>query len=233
MVPGVSVLTDENAAAAGLNRHGADSPPWSPASAIAETAYAYDSDSDDLAARQWEADFGTYLDEFVGLISDKSHPIVDAGCGAGRDVASLVARGFPCVGVDLSSGMLARAQARVLDPAATWLQADIRAIPLETGSAGGIWTNAALLHLDSAGRVAALREFRRLLLPGRPLFVSTLAGSGLSSRRTASGLRRWFWGTDLASFSEVVESLGFQIVSAETEAGVLRGEWVNVLALAP
>lgn len=227
------LMRDGQAAAGALRRHLADSPPWSPASAIAETAATYDADSDDLAARHWEADFGTYLDAFVRLIPENSHPIVDAGCGAGRDVAAFVARGFPCVGVDLSSGMLARAQARVLDPTANWLQADIRAIPLETESAGGLWTNAALLHLDSDGQVAALREFRRLLLPGRPLFVSTLAGSGLSSRRTATGLRRWFWGTDLVLFSKVVDSLGFHIVSAKTEAGVVRGEWVNVLALAP
>ena len=230
----MSVLTtDEQAAAGAPRRQLAGSPLFSPASALAETTATYDADADDLAARQWEADFGTYLDEFVRLIPDRSHPIVDAGCGAGRDVAAFVARGFPCVGVDVSSGMLARAQARVRDPSAKWLKADIRAIPFETESVGGVWTNAALLHLDSDGQAAALREIRRLLLPRRPLFISTLAGSGWTSKRTTTGLRRWFWGTDLPLFLKLVKSLGFAIDSARTEAGVVRGEWVNVLALAP
>jgi len=209
-----------------------DSDPLSPASALAETIDTYDTDADDTAARQWEADFGTYLNRFVRVIPDRTHPVVDAGCGAGRDVAALVSRGFRCVGVDISSGMLARAHARVLDPRATWLPADIRAIPLETGGAGALWTNAALLHLDANGQLAALQEFRRLLLPNRPLFVSTLAGSGWTSRRTATGARRWFWGTDVDVFSETVTSVGFRVVSAKSEAGVVRGEWVNVLALA-
>lgn len=232
-MPGVSVLITGGPAAAGPPlRHLTGSSPSSPASALAETTATYDADSDALATGHWEVDFRTYLDVFLRLIPDMSHPVVDAGCGAGRDVAAFVARGFPCIGVDLSSGMLAQAQARVLDPTAKWLQADIRAMPLETESVGGLWTNAALLHLDEDGKVASLREFRRLLLPGRPLFVSTLAGSGLSLVRTPTGLRRWFWGTNLPVFSKVVESLGFQIVSAKTEAGVVRGEWVNVLAVA-
>lgn len=230
----MSVLTgDRQAAVLRPRRRLPDSPRWSPASALAETTATYDADSVDLAARQWEADFGAYLDAFVRLIPEGSHPIVDAGCGAGRDMAAFVARGFSCVGVDLSAGMLARARARLTDPCATWLQADIRAIPFGTASAGGVWTNAALLHLDSDGQLAALREFRRLLLPGGPLFVTTLAGSGWSSRHTGTGLRRWFWGTDVVGLSKLMSSLGFHIVSAKGEAGLVQGEWVNVLALAP
>lgn len=209
-----------------------DSFPLSPALAQAETMDAYEADTDNLAAKQWAADFGTYLDRFVHLIPDYSHPVVDAGCGAGRDVAALVARGFRCVGVDVSSGMLARARARVLDPRAKWLHADMRSIPLESGVVGALWTNAALLHLDDKGQVAALKEFRRLLPPDRPLFVSTLSGSGWTSRRTAAGARRWFWGTDVEVLSKSMSSVGFRIVSAVTELGVVRGEWVNVLALA-
>lgn len=230
----MSVLTADGHAPRGPRNGRAvlDSLPLSPASALADTTAAYDLDSEALAERQWEADFGTYLDEFVRLIPDSNHSIVDAGCGAGRDVAALVARGFSCVGVDISAGMLARARGRVLDARATWLWADIRAIPLGAGTAGGLWTNAALLHLDAAAQLAAIQEFRRLLLPGRPLFISTLAGTGWSSRSTATGLKRWFRGTDLVELSKVVNSTGFHIVSGTTEVGVVRGEWVNVLAVA-
>lgn len=206
---------------------------WSSRSAFTQTTAAYDADSDHHAARHWNADFEPYIDAFIRLVPDNRHPIVDAGCGAGRDVAAFVARGFHCIGVDLSSGMLTQARNRVADPKARWLQADIRAIPLGTNSAGGVWINAALLHLDVDGQTDALRDSRRLLLPGRPLFVSTLEGPGLSSRRNAAGFTRWFWGTNLSSLLRIMKSVGFDIVSAKTEVGIVRGDWVNVLALAP
>jgi len=224
-VPGVPTLMN-------AGQTGAACPPVSPASALRETISTYDAESDELAAQHWKADFARYLDAFVRLIPDHTRPIVDAGCGSGRDVASLVERGYECVGVDLSSGMLRQAQTRVLDKRAHWLLADIQAIPLETASVGGVWTNAALLHLDHEGQLAALQEFRRLLLPGRPLFVSTLASCGVSLRRTTTGRRRWFWGTDHVFFSDRARSVGLDIVWAKTEAGFVRGEWVNVLAIA-
>ena len=158
--------------------------------------------------------------------------MLDAGCGSGRDVAALASRGFRCIGVDLSGQMLAEARRRVTDPRASWLQCDIRSIPLAPHSVGGIWTNSALLHLGGAGQADAVQEFRRLIRPGRPLFISTLAGDGWSSRLTAGGHRRWFWGTNRDDLVRIAESCGFAIVSASTEQGVVARRWVNVLAFA-
>jgi len=180
---------------------------------------------------QWQADFGTLVDQFLALVPGASGPVVDAGCGSGRDVSAFTARGFRTLGVDLSQQMLARARDRVAVRGAMWMNADIRHMPIPSGWASGVWTNAALLHLDDGGKLEAIREFHRILVPGGPLFVSTLAGSGRSLRPTRTGHRRWFWSTEEVRLTASLHKAGFAIVSARVDPGLVRGTWVNVLAL--
>lgn len=206
--------------------------PNSSASALAETIDAYASWADEFAAFQWDADFTEYIETFTALVQDRRLPVLDAGCGAGRDVAAIVAGGLRCIGVDLSYQLLQSARERVPDAKASWLLSDIRSVPLKSQSIAGIWTNAALLHLEGAGQGDAIAEFRRLIVPRGPVFISTLAGHGWSSRMLASGHRRWFWGTDHEALGRVVSDSGFEVLSAATEAGVVRGSWVNILAVA-
>ncbi|MBL8622195.1 MAG: class I SAM-dependent methyltransferase [Myxococcales bacterium] len=56
--------------------------------------------------------------------------VVELGCGTGRHAAPVLAAGAVAyLGVDGSAGMLAQAQARVADPRAAWLTADLAALP--------------------------------------------------------------------------------------------------------
>ena len=206
--------------------------PESPQAALAETTATYDQEAADFAAYQAKADLSAHLEEFLSHLPLNSGLIFDAGCGTGRDVAAIVARGYACIGVDLSAGELEVAAAQTSSSLASWLVADLRHIPFNNGCARGIWTVAALLHLDPAGQAHALREFKRLLSPGGALFISTLDGPGNSMRTSVEGHRRWFWGTSVEILSGELEVLGFTIVSAEAE-NTGFGHWVTVLALAP
>jgi SAM-dependent methyltransferase len=206
--------------------------PESPQAALAETTETYDQEATDFAAYQGKADMSAHLDKFLGRLPDNGGLIFDAGCGTGRDVAAMVARGYPCIGLDLSAAELAFAASQTPDSLASWLVADLRHIPFNNGCARGIWTVAALLHLDPEGQAHALREFKRLLSPGGALFISTLDGPGSSMRTSLGGHRRWFWGTSVEILSSELENLGFQIVSAEAE-NTGFGHWVSILALAP
>jgi ubiquinone/menaquinone biosynthesis C-methylase UbiE len=144
----------------------------------------------------------------------------------------MVDRGYPCIGVDLSLAELKLAYAQTPNVLANWLTADLRHIPFNDGCARGIWSVAALLHLDPVGQTDALKEFKRLLEPNGVLFISTLDGPGSSMRTSADGHRRWFWGTDVETLSKELEDLGFKIVSAKAEDTGF-GHWVTILALAP
>ncbi|MFH8371476.1 methyltransferase domain-containing protein [Streptomyces sp. NPDC018031] len=88
--------------------------------------------------------------------------VVDVGCGAGRAVAELAARGVRAVGVDPDPHMIAVARER-------WPEGDFRSagayrLPLADGSAAGYRADKVFHELDAPER--ALREARRVLAPG-------------------------------------------------------------------
>lgn len=197
-----------------------------------ETLEAYDALAADMAEWQWSTDFSVYLRPFAERLSGRQQPVLDAGCGTGRDVAALTSLGVRSVGVDLSMEMLRMANQRVDRSMASWVRADMQRLPFGSGAVGGVWSNASLLHLDPAALVVALGEFRRVLSLGSPLFISTLAGKGSSVRETANDLRRWFWAWDEPTLSRLIRRARFDVISADEEPGVVRGRWVNILAVA-
>jgi len=88
--------------------------------------------------------------------------VVDVGCGSGRAVGELAARGVRAIGVDTDPGMVEVAAARW--PAGEFHVADATALPLDDGSVTGYRADK-VLHVvpDPALAVA---EARRVLAPG-------------------------------------------------------------------
>lgn len=111
-------------------------------------------------------------------------PIIDVGAGASCLVDALLDRGFGRVSVlDISAAALAHARARLGPRAAgvTWIEGDIRDVPLpESGYA--VWHDRAVFHFltDPAHRRAYLAQVRRALRPDGCLVVATFAPDGPS-----------------------------------------------------
>ncbi|MFE8948398.1 methyltransferase domain-containing protein [Streptomyces sp. NPDC007856] len=89
-------------------------------------------------------------------------PVVDVGCGTGRAVAELAARGARAVGIDPAEPMLAIARRRW--PDADLRKADAYALPLADGSMCGYRADKLFHELAEPER--ALGEARRVLSPG-------------------------------------------------------------------
>ena len=135
---------------------------------------AYDEIADEYAAR-YGADFPGLDDwraRFLGIVKE-GKPLLEIGCGPGRDMAWLEAHGWPVVGVDLSAGMLARARAQVRGPLA---QMDMRRLSFPANCFGGVWCLASLLHLPKADAPQALSEMWRVLTPGGALMLAIQEG---------------------------------------------------------
>jgi SAM-dependent methyltransferase len=95
---------------------------------------------------------------------------LDAACGTGRHTRRLVKLGHEVVGIDLSGEMLNVARANV--PEATFLEADLRHIPVDDGGFDLVVCGLALAHL--ADLDAGVAELGRVLRPGGRAVLSVL-----------------------------------------------------------
>ena len=97
--------------------------------------------------------------------------VLDAGCGSGAHAAALIAGAATVTGIDKSSGMLALAHER-LGSAAALFEADLAApLPFADGAFDCILAALVLHYVEDWG--LPLREFRRVLVPGGRLVIST------------------------------------------------------------
>lgn len=99
--------------------------------------------------------------------------VVEIGCGTGRNTAWLAERARGIRALDLSTGMLAQAQARVRTPNVEFVRHDVQQPwPVDTASADVVIAMLVLEHVQHVEPVFA--EAGRVLRPGGALFVCEL-----------------------------------------------------------
>ena len=157
--------------------------------------------------------------------------VLDAGCGSGSLAAALRERGAAVTGTDSSAGMLALAAQRLdgqrLASRAALVEADLgRPLPFAGAAFDDVVASLVLHYLPDWGPVLA--EFRRVLVPGGRLIVSThhpfmdheLAG-GTSYFATYNITEEWtkrgqtavmsFWHRPLHAMTDAFTGAGFGI----------------------
>jgi SAM-dependent methyltransferase len=139
-------------------------------------------DDRNLRARQrlWQHQ-SPYLD-IVGWVLDlagvaRGLRVLDVGCGNGTYLQALRARHVAAVGLDLSPGMLRSAGHREV------VNADVVALPVRDASFDIVLAPHMLYHV--ADRAQAIRELRRVLIPGGRLVAVTNGAQHLRSLRDA------------------------------------------------
>jgi len=198
-----------------------------PAIAVRETIEAYDANAAGYGERYWNVDMTPLLSEFAATLPPDNLRVLDAGCGPGRDLTQMVQSGLDAHGLDLSGGMLQVAHRTA--PGANLIQGDLRCLPFESRSFGGVWSIAAFLHLAPNDMARAVDEVARVLVKGGAAFISTAGGDGSEWRLTSSG-RRWFHYYHEEELREACVSAGLDIVRLSTDPGVVHGTWINLLA---
>lgn len=166
---------------------------------------------------------------FLAALAPAPAPVLDLGCGAGRDLAWFEVRGVRMVGADLSAGMLAQARAQVGAPL---VQMDMRALPFRAGAFRGVWCNAALLHLPKAELPLALARIRHLLATDGLLYAGVQVGEGerWEAQRYDPSVFRFFARYAPSEFADQIRRAGFDILQVSENQGIPSRRWVNVLA---
>ena len=149
--------------------------------------------------------------EDVGTVTDGLAPgsvLVDVGCGPGRDIAVLRERGFRVIGLDLSLGQLRTGGLTGV------AQADMRRLPLRTGSVDAVWCQAALLHIPREAVPAVLAEFARAVRVGGQLYLAVAEGDGEQwevAFNYGSDQRRWFTYHREVDLTALLATAGFAV----------------------
>jgi SAM-dependent methyltransferase len=111
---------------------------------------------------------------------------LDAGCGAGRNLACLADSGYHAVGFDLHAGMLQLARRAGIE--ATVHQASILAIPLRDQCCDIVVCHGVLHNLASPAAIdRALRELARVTRSGGKISLNLFCDSHLDPCLTPTG----------------------------------------------
>jgi SAM-dependent methyltransferase len=112
------------------------------------------------------------VDQFLALASPPAQArVLDLGCGWGRHMTLLKARGYNVMGIERSQSLAAKAQAACPD---TVIQADLRALPLSSASFDAVACFYSSVFLfDEEENHKALAEVARVLKPGGAFMLQT------------------------------------------------------------
>lgn len=110
------------------------------------------------------------LEEYLMLT-----PVLDAGCGPGRDARALAEYDLPVLACDISQGMLDAAgedtPRRLRKGSVRYALMDLRRLELPNASVRGVWCSASLLHLPHKVAPRAVAELARVARAGAPVMV--------------------------------------------------------------
>ena len=133
---------------------------------------------DDAGNRQTgRNEIAALLAGFEERLPDRG-PVLDAGCGPGWELETLARQGHEVLGLDPTLAFCSQAASRV--PGRV-LRGDMRNLPVGSGTLGGIWAFASLLHVPREHVDETVAEFARVLQPDGPVTLSVKEGDGVMS----------------------------------------------------
>ena len=197
------------------------------AARLASSIAFYEAHARDYAATTARIDTFERLSQFAALLPSGGR-VLDAGCGAGRDLLHFHTLGFQATGVDMSVNLAEIARHH---SGCEVLVGDLLEPPC-LAPFDGIWAMASLLHLDRQQIGIARAAQASLLKPGGVLFSSVKRGSG----EVIDDTGRWFTLYGEVEWARLLHAAGFEVVSIEGEppgesgTGSVAPGWISSIA---
>lgn len=153
--------------------------------------------------------------------------VLDAGCGPGHWTDVLSRRG-PVLGLDASPALLASAREQF--PRVPFVQGDLAALPLESGSVGGVLAWFSLIHARPEELDAQLAELGRVLVPGGSLLLGFFDGEpGVPFDHAVTTA---YWWSVQALTARLAEH-GLAVERSDSREGVKRREGHLIARMPP
>ncbi len=140
--------------------------------------------SAELRARFGDIDIYLF-DQLLRGRFDGVRTVLDAGCGAGRNLAYLLRAGFEVYGTDRDPAAVeeARRRAAGLAPPERFAVAPVEALPFGDGGMDVVLSSAVLHFADGEAHFSAmLGEMWRVLRPGGMLWARLASSIGIEDR---------------------------------------------------
>lgn len=151
--------------------------------------------------------------------------VLEIGCGAGRDGASIQDAGFEYSGMDLSPAAVQHCTDRGLRA----VEADATCLPCDSHSFDAAWSMSTLMHLPGEDFAKALDEISRVVRPGGLIEVG-LWGATHDRHWTATDGRYFYHRTDdalQAALKRLGTILGFSTWDWFDDGG--HYQWARVV----
>jgi len=200
-----------------------------PGAAVIRDSYARLADDYIAATKDFDRFPGLRAELLGFLRSLPPGPLLDLGCGAGRDSALALSLGRPTVLADVCLDLLAKAKKRIGAELAVCCEAT--ALPFRDGTFAGVIASGVLLHLPPVHLRPALEGIHRVLLAGGQAAISMKHG-GLDGWRTSADFPcpRWFSYHDPEGFADMCREVGLKVLAVELSR---RKDWFTVIAGRP
>jgi len=190
----------------------------------------YERSADEFRAATQDHDVSQNIDALLGAIEGTPpFRLLDFGCGPGRDVKALRARGHEVVGLD---GCESFARMARTSTGCEVLHQDFLALDLPSESFDGVFANASLFHVPSSELPRVLRELRDALKPRGVLVCSNPRGS---DEEGFSG-ERWGCFFELDRWRALLTGAGFEEIAhyrRPTNAPVEAQRWLVMVMRRP
>jgi ubiquinone/menaquinone biosynthesis C-methylase UbiE len=138
-----------------------------------QTKNNYNSGAEWHFQKTFSYNWSKQIDRFIKILNGKI--ILDAGCGAPRDINLFLKYNLEVEGIDFSEEAIKKC--RLDFPDLKFYLGDFKKVPVPNKYYDGIWASASTLNISKKDFPNILKEFLRILKPKGILYISVKEGS--------------------------------------------------------